>query len=89
MKIKLNHVIKRQSRGRIYYYFRHGVDSRGHGGKLTPLPGAPGTHQFQSVYELLLRLHAPAVIARQPRRAAIQNQIQGMAECHAIDARGL
>jgi integrase len=68
MKLRLSHVIKRSRRGRDYFYFRSGVDSRGHGGKLRPLPGVPGTREFQTLYESLLRLHAPAVLARQPRR---------------------
>jgi integrase len=68
MKVKFHRVVRRVRNGRIYYYFRYGVDGRGYGGKLIALPGVPGTREFQTAYDGLLREHAPGVVALAARR---------------------
>lgn len=62
MKIKLAYVIERRAKGRSYFYFRSGVDGKGHGGTLTPLPGVPGNREFSDRYQQLLAEHAPKVL---------------------------
>jgi integrase len=58
MKVELPYVWRASRRGRMYYYFRFGVDGEGRGGKLIPLPGAPGTREFQNAYDAALRQQA-------------------------------
>lgn len=63
MKIDLPYIIARPSKKNPkYFYFRTGVDSKGRGGSLIPLPGKPGTREFSDRYEQLLAEYAPKVL---------------------------
>jgi integrase len=65
MKTDLPYVIGRPNKNPRYYYFRSGVDSKGRGGKLVPIPGRPGTREFSDRYEQMLAEHAPKVLRAQ------------------------
>ena len=95
MNINLPYVVRVKARGRSYYYFRTGVDANGRGGTRIPLPGHPGTREFQDAYQAALREHAPHLqpaiqatarwswqgIGRLGDRA-VQGQVQAMGERH-------
>jgi integrase len=57
----LPHVIRIRSKGRDYYYFRHGEEDRASDDrKRIRLPGAPGSREFLRAYEALVAEHIPA-----------------------------
>jgi integrase len=59
----MDYVIRIPGRKRNYYYFRYGVDGNGRGGSRVPLPGAPGSREFETRYEALKAEHFPQPIA--------------------------